>query len=439
MLDKYNIQTYGCQMNERDTEILAGMLEELGYLPTQEEKDADIIILNTCCVRETAENKVWGKIGELTHIKNRNPHVILGICGCMPQQVEVAEKIRQKAPHMDLIFGTHNIHRLPELIQIAKTSNQPVLDVWECEGEVVENLPTRRESGLKAFITIMYGCNNYCTYCIVPYVRGRERSRLIPDIKAEITQLASDNFKEITLLGQNVNSYGKDLLPPVEFADLLWELNNVEGIERLRFTTSHPKDLSNRLIEAMVGANKVCEHLHLPIQSGSNKVLHAMNRKYTRELYLELIAKVRAHIPDIAITTDLIVGFPGETEQDFRDTLDLIEQVRFDAAYTFVYNKRSGTPAANMAEQVSDEVKKSRIQQLISLQNSITLAKNQEEIGRKVEILVEGTSRINNIKLSGRARNNKMVIFDGDLSLIGKLVTISIDDAKTWHLEGKLV
>lgn len=435
----YLTETYGCQMNERDTEILAGMLEELGYQPTKNEKDADIIILNTCCVRETAENKVWGRIGELTHVKSRNPEVILGICGCMTQQVEVAEKIRRKAPHMDLIFGTHNIHQLPDLIQKAKRSKKPVLEVWESEGEIVENLPTRREDGLKAFITIMYGCNNFCTYCIVPYVRGRERSRLIPDIKAEITQLAGEGYKEITLLGQNVNSYGKDLESPVEFADLLWELNKIEGIYRLRFTTSHPKDLSDRLIEAMAGAEKVCEHIHLPVQAGSNRVLQAMNRKYTREHYFALIHKLREAVPGVAITTDLIVGFPGETEQDFRDTIDLVERVKYDAAYTFVYNKRSGTPAANLADQVPDEVKKARIQELINLQNSISLAKNREELGRRVEVLVEGPSKTNESKLTGRTRSNKVVVFDGNPDLKGKLVTVSIDGAKTWHLEGKLI
>ncbi len=439
MPQKYHLETFGCQMNERDTEILAGMLEELGYQPTENERDADIIILNTCCVRETAENKVWGRIGELTHTKSRNPEVILGICGCMTQQVEVAEKIRQKAPHMDLIFGTHNIHQLPDLIQRVKTSKKAVLEVWESEGEIVENLPTRREDGLKAFITIMYGCNNFCTYCIVPYVRGRERSRLIPDIKAEITQLAREGYKEITLLGQNVNSYGKDLEPRVEFADLLWELNKIEDIYRLRFTSSHPKDLSDRLIEAMAGAEKVCEHIHLPVQAGSNRVLKAMNRNYTREHYLELIHKLREAVPQIAITTDLIVGFPGETDQDFRDTMDLLERVRYDAAYTFVYNKRSGTPAADLADQVPDEVKKARIQELITLQNSISLAKNREEIGQRVEVLVEGPSKTNESKLTGRTRSNKVVVFTGNPDLKGKLATVSIDDAKTWHLEGKLI
>jgi tRNA-2-methylthio-N6-dimethylallyladenosine synthase len=285
----------------------------------------------------------------------------------------------------------------------------------------------------------MYGCNNYCTYCIVPYVRGRERSRLIPDIKAEITQLAREDYKEITLLGQNVNSYGKDLKPPLEFADLLRELNKLEGIYRLRFITSHPKDLSDRLIEVMAGTEKVCEHIHLPIQSGSNRILQAMNRKYTREHYLHLIDKLRTTVPGIAITTDLIVGFPGETEQDFRDTIDLVERVRYDAAYTFVYNKRSGTPAANLPDQVPDEQKKARIQELISLQNSITLAKCQEEIGRRVEVLVEGPSRNNELMLTGRTRNNKVVIFHGSPDLKGKLVTLNIYAAKTWHLEGKLI
>ncbi len=435
----YFLECYGCQMNERDAEILAGMLNELGYQLAADENDADIIILNTCCVRESAENKVWGRIGELTHVKNRKPEVILGICGCMTQQIEVAEKIRQKAPHIDLIFGTHNIHQLPDLIQQVKTSKEPVLDVWEQEGELIEHLPTRREAGLKAFVTIMYGCNNFCTYCIVPYVRGRERSRLISDIKTEIEHLARKGYREITLLGQNVNSYGKDLTPQVQFADLLWELNEIEAIYRLRFTTSHPKDLSDSLINVIANAEKVCEHLHLPVQAGSNHVLKAMNRNYTREHYLALINKLRTAVPAISITTDLIVGFPGETDQDFLDTIDLLETVKYDAAYTFVYNKRSGTPAAEMTNQVSDEIKKARIQQLITVQNAITLANNQALVGKQFEILVEGPGKNDPSKLAGRTRTNKLVLFEGSQELMGQLVQIVILTAKTWHLEGKLL
>lgn len=435
----YLIETYGCQMNERDSEILAGMLEELNYIETTNDKQADIIILNTCCVRETAENKVWGRMGELKHLKRKKRDLILGICGCMSQVEETAEKISQKASHMDMVFGTHNIHRLPDLIEEAKDAKLPIVEVWRSEGEVVENLPTKRNNGLQAFITIMYGCNNFCTYCIVPHVRGRERSRKLQDIKQEIEKLAEEGYKEVTLLGQNVNSYGKDLDPKIDFADLLMELNGIKGIERLRFTSSHPKDLTDRLINVMTTADKVANHIHLPIQAGSNKILKAMNRKYSREEYLNLVQKLRHAIPDISISTDLIVGFPGETEEDFQETLNLLEEVQFDAAFTFVYNKRTGTPAADMEGQVSEEAKKERIQRLITLQNRMSLQQNQEDVGQVFEVLVEGTSKSDETKLTGRSSSNKIVAFEGDLSLKGKFVKVKISLAKTWHLEGEMV
>lgn len=436
---RYLVETYGCQMNERDTENLAGMLEKLGYTPSNTNSQADIIILNTCSVRESAENKIWGRIGELTHVKSKNPEVILGICGCMSQKRETAERIRRIAPHMDLIFGTHNLHQLPELLEKVQASRKPVLDIWESEGGIIENLPTRREKGFKAFVSIMYGCNNFCTYCIVPYVRGRERSRQVADIKAEVAALKAEGYREVTLLGQNVNSYGKDLQPPVDFATLLEELNTADGPDRLRFTTSHPKDLSARLIKAIAECEKVCEHIHLPVQSGSNRILAAMNRRYTREDYFDLITALRLAVPNIAVTTDIIVGFPGETEEDFAATMDLVRQVRFDAAFTFVYNKRSGTPAAELNNQVPDTVKSSRIQQLIDLQNSITLANNRAEIGRTAEVLVEGPNKNNPQRMSGRARSNKVVVFDSPTDLTGTIAAVKIVDAKTWHLEGKLI
>ncbi|MDA8236063.1 MAG: tRNA (N6-isopentenyl adenosine(37)-C2)-methylthiotransferase MiaB [Clostridia bacterium] len=439
MTQKYIVHTYGCQMNDHDSEILAGMLQEMGYQPTDDEGQADIILLNTCCVRETAENKIWGKMGELTHIKSQNPAVILGICGCMAQQKEVAEKIRQKAPHMDLIFGTHNVHQLPELIERAREMDKTVMEVWETEGTVVENLPARRVDGVKALVTIMYGCNNYCTYCIVPYVRGRERSRQVKDIIQEIEGLVAEGYQEAMLLGQNVNSYGKDLEPKLDFADLLEEVDKIAGLNRIRFTTSHPRDFNDKLIDVIARSEKICDNIHLPVQAGSNRILKAMNRGYTKEYYLDLVDRIKKAIPHVALTTDLIVGFPGESEEDFLDTLDLVEKVQYSAAFTFVYNTRSGTPAAEMADQVPAEVKKERITRLIELQNFINLKKNQAEVGRVLEVLVEGSSKTNQDMLSGKDRANRTVVFPGSSEIKGKLVSVKIHTAKTWNLEGEMI
>lgn len=439
MTQKYQILTFGCQMNERDSELLAGMLHEMGYEPTDNIDESDIILLNTCCVRETAENKIWGRIGELKHLKSQNPDLILGICGCMTQQPEVGEKIRRRAPHVDLIFGTHNIHQLPELVTRVKEERRTVIDIWETEGNIVENLPSRRIDGIKAHVTIMYGCNNFCTYCIVPYVRGRERSRTVGDIVREVTQLTSEGYKEVMLLGQNVNSYGKDLEPRLEFADLLVELDQVPGLDRVRYMTSHPRDFNDRLIDVIAASGKVCEHFHLPVQAGSDDVLKKMNRGYTKESYLQLVSKIRARIPQASITTDLIVGFPGETDEDFAETLDLIEKVRFDAAFTFVYNKRSGTPAADMPDQVADRVKKERIQRLISAQNKISQKKNLAELGRVHEVLVEGVNKSDPAKLEARTRTNKLVLVKGDKNLIGAIAEVRITEAGTWHLDGEMV
>jgi tRNA-2-methylthio-N6-dimethylallyladenosine synthase len=426
-------------MNERDSEILSGMLGEMGYEPTENVHEADIVLLNTCCVRETAENKVWGRIGELKHLKSERPDVILGICGCMTQQPEVGEKIRRRAPHVDIIFGTHNVHQLPQLVGRVKEERQTIIDIWETEGDIIENLPSKRVEGVKSYVTIMYGCNNFCTYCIVPYVRGRERSRQVADIAREIAGLAKDGYKEVMLLGQNVNSYGKDLTPKIEFADLLLELEKIEGLYRIRYMTSHPRDFNDRLIRVIAESQKVCEHFHLPVQAGGNNVLQRMNRGYTKEGYLELVQKIRAHVPHASITTDLIVGFPGETDDDFAETLDLLEKVRFDAAFTFVYNKRSGTPAAEMPDQVIDDVKKARIQKLISLQNTISMEKNLLEAGKIHEILVEGRSKSNPGVMEGRTRSNKLVLFKGEDNLTGQLVRVNIIDTGTWHLDGELV
>lgn len=433
----YLIHPYGCQMNEHDAEVLAGLLIGQGYSQTEEESEADLVILVTCAVREHAEQRVYGKIGELYRLKQANPNLILAVGGCMPQQPEVARKLKQRFPHLDIIFGTHNLTEFPALLQEAQASQETVLQVWEQAGAVEEQLPRLRRDGLKAWVTIMYGCNNFCTYCIVPYVRGRERSRHPESIVAEVRQLVAAGYREVTLLGQNVNSYGRDLEQTVDFADLLRQVDGT-GIERIRFMTSHPKDISPRLIAAIAECQHVMEHLHLPVQSGSSRILHAMNRGYTREHYLQLVAQIRQAIPDIALTTDLIVGFPGESERDFQETLDLLEVVRYDAAFTFAYSPRSGTPAAKMREQVAAAVSKERLLCLINTQNRIGLEKNQQLVGSRQEVLVEGPSKNDPDRLTGRTRGNKLVHFPGNPDLVGRLVQVHIEAAQTWNLLGRI-
>lgn len=435
---KYYIETWGCQMNEYDSELIAGILESLGYFPARDEKEADLIILNTCCVRQTAENKVYGKLGRLRKLKELKRDLIIGVCGCMPQQKDVAEHIRKRFSHVNLIFGTHNVHRLPELLREVKEERRRTLDVWPQAGKIIEGLPVRRKSGLRAWVPVIHGCNNFCTYCIVPYVRGRERSRLPEDIIAEVEGLAKDGFKEIFLLGQNVNSYGKDLVANIDFADLLYKLNKIKGIKRIRFITSHPRDFNSKLIKAVAECNKVCEHIHLPVQAGSNKVLRKMNRGYSREDYLSLVNKIKEEIPGVGLTTDIMVGFPGETEDDFKDTIDLVEKVRFDGAFTFIYNTRRGTPAARMPEQVPEEEKRKRITKLIEIQNKISLEKNREEEGRMLEVLVEGESKNDPRFISGRTRSNKLVIFPGNIEMEGKLVQVRIIRGELTHLVGEI-
>ncbi|MGI6343787.1 MAG: tRNA (N6-isopentenyl adenosine(37)-C2)-methylthiotransferase MiaB [Bacillota bacterium] len=435
---QYMIMPYGCQMNEHDAEVLAGMLHDLGYSETTDEAAADLIILVTCAVREHAEQRVYGKIGELYRLKQLNPNLVLAVGGCMPQQPEVANKLKQRFPHLDIIFGTHNLAEFPALLQAARESQETVLQIWDQEGEVQENLPRLRHDGLKAWVTIMYGCNNFCTYCIVPYVRGRERSRRPESIAAEVRQLAERGYREVTLLGQNVNSYGKDLDSEVDFADLL-RLVNETGIERIRFTTSHPKDISPRLIQAMAECEHVMEHLHLPVQAGSTRILRAMNRGYSREQYLDLVRQVRAAIPDVTLTTDIIVGFPGETDEDFQETISLLEEVRYDSAFTFAYSPRGGTPAARMTNQVEPTVSKERLTCLIATQNRISLERNQELVGSVQELLVEGPSKNNPEMLTGRTRGNKLVHFRGPADLRGEIVSVRIDAAQTWNLFGSLV
>lgn len=432
------IQTFGCQMNERDSENLLGMLEDLGYSQVETHENADMIILNTCCVRETAESKVFGLLGRLRKQKVANPNLIIGICGCMPQQQDVAKKIRHSFPFVDLIFGTHNVHELPRMLQQIHDTKEAVLEVWSTERGIAENVPVRRKDKLKAWVTIMYGCNNFCTYCIVPYVRGRERSRKPEDIINELKELGQQGYKEVTLLGQNVNSYGKDLEMNYYFADLLASLENVEGIERIRFMTSHPRDFDQRLIDVIAASSKVCEHFHLPAQAGSNRVLKLMNRGYTREQYLKLIADIRRVIPECSITADIMVGFPGETDEDFEETLDLVRQVRYDSAFTFVYNVRSGTPAAKM-EQVPEDIKSVRIQKLIELQGNISLENNIDDQGKILEVLVEGETKTNRDKLAGRTRTNKLVVFAGPVEMTGQLVQVKITKGRPNLLEGELV
>jgi len=435
----YHTVTFGCQMNERDTESIAGMCEEMGYTYADSTEQADLIVINTCCVRESAENKVLGHVGNLKKLKDRRPDLILALCGCMVQQEHAAERLRKRAPHLDILFGTHNLHQLPKLVAYVRETGKAVIDVWDSAGEVVENLPTRREGKLKAFVNIMYGCNNFCTYCIVPYVRGRERSRKPDDIVAEVAKLSREGFGEVTLLGQNVNSYGKDLDHSADFADLLLAVNAVSGLQRLRFTTSHPRDITDKMIRAVLEGDKICEHFHLPVQSGSNNILEKMNRGYTREYYLERTATIRELVPGAAISTDLIVGFPGETEDDFQATLDLVQRVEFDAAFTFLYSPRSGTPAATLSGQLAPEVKKERLSRLMEAQNAISLKSNQKLLGKVVEVLVEGESKTNKDKLTGRSRTNELLVFPGLGGLEGKLIPVKIIKAGTWTLEGELM
>jgi len=436
---KYCIETFGCQMNENDSERLSGMLSEMGYSESSDRAESDLIIFNTCCVRENAEQKVYGHLGALKKLKESNPQLIIAICGCMMQQPEVVEHIKKVYRHVDIVFGTHNLYKFPELLNTAIETKSPVIDVWDSTGSIAENMPIARKDSIKAWVTVMYGCNNFCSYCIVPYVRGRERSRGMEEIKNEVIKLAQDGCKEITLLGQNVNSYGKDLAEGYTFADLLRELNTIDGIERIRFMTSHPKDLSDELIFAIRDCEKVCEHLHLPVQAGSTKILKDMNRRYTKEQYLELVEKVKTHIPGIALTTDIIVGFPGETDEDFAETLDVVAKARFDMAYTFLYSKRTGTPAASKEDQVPEEIKKKRFDKLLALQNTISREINDELLGKEVEVLVEGLSKNSKTTYTGRTRENKIVNFKGSPEIVGKLVKVKIDTIQTWSLLGKLI
>lgn len=434
----YIVYTFGCQMNEHDSETIKGLLEQMGYQPTEDRKEADIILLNTCAVRENAEDKVFGELGHLKGLKTENPELLLGVCGCMSQEEGVVNRILQKHGFVDLIFGTHNIHRLPYLIQEALFSKEMVVEVWSKEGDIIENLPKKRE-GMRGWVNIMYGCDKFCTYCIVPFTRGKERSRRPEDVIAEVRELARQGFKEITLLGQNVNAYGKDFTDiKYTFANLMDDIRKID-IPRVRFTTSHPRDFDDHLIEVLAKGGNLVEHIHLPVQSGSSSVLKKMSRKYTREQYLELVRKIKSAIPNAVLTTDIIVGFPGETEEQFEETISLVREVGFDSAYTFVYSPREGTPAAVMEDNIPMEVKKRRLQRLNEVVNENSRSSNDTMLGQIVEVLVEGESKNNASILSGRTRSNKLVHFEGGSELIGQFVHVEITDPMTWYIKGNIV
>ena len=432
-------QTYGCQQNENDTERIRGVLRAAGFSFGTREQTADVVIYNTCAVRENAEQKVLGRLGILKHMKESRPHMLIGLCGCMVQQPHITEKLKKTYPHVDLIFGTHALYKLPELLYQAWQEKTKVVDITDSDGKIAEDMPILRDETQKAWVSVMYGCNNFCSYCIVPYVRGRERSRTPEAILSEVRELAAQGCTEISLLGQNVNSYGKDLDAGVDFADLLRMVNAVEGVGRIRFMTSHPKDFGDRLIDAMAECEKVCPQLHLPFQAGSDKVLADMNRKYTKAEYLEKIRKVKARIPGIALSTDVIVGFPTETAADFEETLDVIRKCRFDSIFSFIYSKREGTPAAKMEFSLPEEEIHQNFDRLLAVQNEISLEKNQACVGKTFRVLVDGPSKTDPNTLSGRTDTGKIVNFCGSPELAGAYAEVEITQAHTWSLNGKLI
>ncbi|MFZ5827480.1 MAG: tRNA (N6-isopentenyl adenosine(37)-C2)-methylthiotransferase MiaB [Bacillota bacterium] len=443
---KVHVETYGCQMNEHDTEIMHGILSQMGYRKAAGPDDADVLLFNTCAVRESAVEHAFGRIGQLKPLKYTNPDLVIGVCGCVPQVEGQVDRMKRLFPYLDLIFGTHNIHHLPDLIQRARSERETVVDVWEAMGEdFPEVLPAAREGDLKAWITIMYGCDKNCTYCIVPTTRGTERSRPYEVLLAEAQELGRQGFKEVTLLGQNVNAYGKDLYgrhgeEQFDFGDLLALLDQqAEGIERIRFTTNHPKDFTRKMVEQIARSKKVCEWFHLPVQSGSDPVLRRMKRSYNRKQYLQLVRWVRELIPHAVITTDIIVGFPGETEEEFQETLTLVEEVGYDAAFMFMYSERAGTPAAEMEDRLTVPEKKERLQRLMEIQNRVSRERNEARVGSVEEILVEGLDKGKPDVVFGRTRGNILVTFPGDSSLRGKLVQVRITKAGTWTLEGQMV
>lgn len=432
------VTTFGCQMNARDSEKLRGILKEIGYVEAEEDQ-ADFIIFNTCTVRENANTRVYGRLGQLKPKKKKNPHMKIGLCGCMMQEPEVVAKLQKSYRYIDLIFGTHNIYKFAELIVTRYESSDMVIDIWKDTDKIVEDLPVDRKYSFKSGINIMFGCNNFCTYCIVPYVRGRERSRDPKDIIREIENLVADGVVEIMLLGQNVNSYGKNLEEPMTFAQLLQEIEKIEGLKRIRFMTSHPKDLSDELIDVMAASKKICRHLHLPMQSGSSRMLKLMNRRYTKEQYLDLALKIKERIPDISLTTDIIVGFPGETEEDFEETLDVVRKVRYDSAFTFIYSKRTGTPAATMEDQIPEDVVKDRFNRLLKEVQTIAGEVCSVHQGKTAEVLVETVSDHDPSMVSGRMSNNLLVHFKGDESMIGSFARVKLTECKGFYYLGELL
>ena len=435
-MKKYLILTYGCQMNENDSQRLGGLLQKIGYEETSSMEEADAILLNTCCVRESAELKIYGKIGELKGLKREKPSLIVGVCGCMAQKNQKA--LFKRAPHIDFVVGPNNLHDVPNIIAQISEDRSHILATDDGINADSDHVPTVRKQGMTAWVPIMYGCNNFCTYCIVPYVRGRERSRTIAEICSEIEALAAEGCREVTLLGQNVNSYGKGT-DEGDFADLLRAVNEIQGIERIRYMTSHPRDMNQRVIDAVRDCDKVCDHFHLPVQAGSDILLKRTNRGYTTEYYRDLVRRIRKSNPNATLTTDLIVGFPGETDELFEETLAFVKEMRYDAAYTFLYSKRSGTPAAEMDEQVDIAVKKARLQRLMDMQNENSLELNQAYVGRTVEVMVEGPSKSDDSIWTGRTTGNKIILWPyTGTEKVGDLVQVEIETAQTWLLKGTL-
>ena len=434
----FNVTTFGCQMNSRDSEKLIGILEAVGYQEVEDE-NADLVIYNTCTVRDNANQKVYGRLGALSHQKKKNPNMKICLCGCMMQEPEAVEKIKKSYKHVNLIFGTHNIFKFAELLVTMLESKEMIIDIWKDTDKIVEDLPVDRKYPFKSGINIMYGCNNFCSYCIVPYVRGRERSRDPEDIIREITQLVQEGVVEVMLLGQNVNSYGKNLEKPMSFACLLQEIEKIEGLDRIRFMTSHPKDLSEDLITVMKNSKKICRHLHLPIQSGSTRILEQMNRRYTKEQYLALVTKIRKEIPDITLTTDIIVGFPGETRDDIEETADVVKKVKFDNAFTYIYSKRTGTPAAAMENQVSEEQVKENFSYLLEIVQQTAREQTKRFEGQVLDALIEEINDHDKTLVSGRLSNNILVHLKGDSSMIGKILPVRLTESGGFYYMGELV
>ena len=428
------IYTLGCQQNESDSEKLSGMLKKMGYTPTENPEEADVILFNTCAVRENAEKKLFGRVGALKPLKEKNPELLLGVCGCMAQEAGMEEKFRRRYRFVDMVFGTHALYRFPEILKKALSERTQVRDVSDIDGEVTEGIPVDRASSVKSYVSVMYGCNNFCSYCIVPYVRGRERSRAYRDVINEVREIADSGCKEIMLLGQNVNSYNGG----VDFPELLYKVSEVPGIERIRFMSSHPKDISGELISVMAERENICNQLHLPVQSGSDRILKLMNRHYNTEHYLSIVDEVKRKIPDVTLTTDIIVGFPGETDEDFLKTVELLKTVRYDSIFSFIYSKRTGTPAEKMADVMTEEHKHENFSKMLEIQNEISLEKNKALIGSVQSVLVEGQSKTDHDKMSGRSEGGKLVHFSSDAVRPGDIVKVKIESVNTWTLSGKL-